>query len=436
MEQKKMRTQNKEKILSRQIDIKIIVFSFMFCVYPFLVIPNNLGYFYFPRFIALLIISVLCVLELLKNKKNFSRIHVFLALYLLCVINSSVTAISSYTAWFGLFGIQGVPVPGKENTLTLATTARFTGFITILCCVILYLTAFKVEKRDKLMAAMILCASIVGLISLLQYFGINIVPHEASRDRFLAYGTMGNPNFLASYTAFMLPAAIYKYIKSHGMLWIISSVLIYGGILVSCTRGVWIAGAISMVVMAVYYIRNEQYRKPFAKIIISLTVVTAVLMPINDGYLFKKALSIPVNLSSGLQFDDSAGSGRMYIWKETLKLIPDNWAFGIGPDNLIYKGIYTRNGVVDKAHNIYLETAVTMGIPALVFYLAFLSFFIFRRWKTDKDFMFFSMISTYLIQGFFNIDVIMVLPLFWIVLGLYQSNMEEEKLIERSKAYV
>ena len=42
--------------------------------------------------------------------------------------------------------------------------------------------------------------------------------------------------------------------------------------------------------------------------------------------------------------------------------------------------------------------------------------------------MFFSMISTYLIQGFFNIDVIMVLPLFWIVLGLYQENIDEERL--------
>lgn len=40
--------------------------------------------------------------------------------------------------------------------------------------------------------------------------------------------------------------------------------------------------------------------------------------------------------------------------------------------------------------------------------------------------MFFSMIFTYLIQGFFNIDVIMVLPLFWIILGLYQANMEED----------
>ena len=33
--------------------------------------------------------------------------------------------------------------------------------------------------------------------------------------------------------------------------------------------------------------------------------------------------------------------------------------------------------------------------------------------------MSFSMLSTYLIQGFFNIYVIIVLPLFWIVIGLY-----------------
>ena len=42
--------------------------------------------------------------------------------------------------------------------------------------------------------------------------------------------------------------------------------------------------------------------------------------------------------------------------------------------------------------------------------------------------MFFSMISTYLIQAFFNIDVIMVIPLFSVVLVLYQWYMEEERL--------
>jgi O-antigen ligase len=179
--------------------------------------------------------------------------------------------------------------------------------------------------------------------------------------------------------------------------------------------------------MCIYYLRKRTLIKSFGIILLTLAIVTALLLPAHNGNLNKRAISIGDSISAGFESDDSAGSGRMYIWKETIKLIPDNWAFGVGPDNLIYKGIYFGPlEPIDKAHNIYLETAVTMGIPALLFYLAFLSFFIFRRCKNDKEFMFFSMISTYLMQGFFNIDVIMVLPLFWIVLGLYQANMERE----------
>ena len=32
------------------------------------------------------------------------------------------------------------------------------------------------------------------------------------------------------------------------------------------------------------------------------------------------------------------------------------------------------------------------------------------------------MITTYLVQGFFNIDVIMVMPLFWIIMGFSLGN--------------
>ena len=41
------------------------------------------------------------------------------------------------------------------------------------------------------------------------------------------------------------------------------------------------------------------------------------------------------------------------------------------------------------------------------------------------------MILTHLIQGFFNIDAIMVLTFFWIVMGLSQANYEEERIVVR-----
>ncbi len=424
-------------LLKRQIDIKIFVLFSMFCIFPFLVIPNDFGSYCFPRYVMLVFLSLLSLITIIKEKEvKLSLFFLPLALYLLCTLISSITAYNTLTAWMGLFGVQAVPVAGQENTFTVVSTTRFTGFVTILCCVILYLTAYKAKRTEKLINAMIFCAALVGFISLLQYFGIDIITRKILMEGTVPYSTMGNPNFLATYTALILPAAIYQYIKEKRKLWLLCTALIYTGMLLSFTRGVWLSFGISIVIMSIYYIRKKSFIKSFGLILLILTIVTVVLLPIHGGFLYQRALSIGGDISAGLEFEDSAGSGRMYIWKETMKLLPDHWVLGVGPDNLIYEGISLNSSEpIDKAHNIYLETAVTMGIPALLFYLAFLSFFLLRRWKNDKDFMFFSMISTYLMQGFFNIDVIMVLPLFWIVLGLYQAHLEEDKVFIQTGTY-
>ena len=168
---------------------------------------------------------------------------------------------------------------------------------------------------------------------------------------------------------------------------------------------------------------HVELRKRFVYIFISLLLVTLILLPTENGVLYKRAASIPNNISSGIMLEDSAGSARMYIWKQTIKLIPKYWLFGIGPDNLIYSGIILNRTAVDKAHDIYLEMFITMGVFTLFSYLLFLSTFIKKNITKDENvFVLSLMILTYLIQGFFNIDVIMVLPYFWIVLGLYVAN--------------
>lgn len=422
---------NSKNIMNTSITINKMSLFLMLCIFPLLVIPNKLGYFYFPRYIMLGVLAILCIPNLLKNNnRKLLKTYIPLILYMICILISSIKAKDSQTAWIGLFGERFLPMQGDANSLGIANINRFTGFSTIIFCVILFFTAYKTEKSDKFIEYMICCASIVGFIAILQHFGINIVPHEALRDKFPPYGTIGQHNFLATYTVFILPAAIYKFIMSKNQMWVPCIALIYSGLLVSTTRGAWIALGISMVIMCIYYLRQKQYRKSFIIVIAVMAIVTAILLPTNNGYLIKRLFSIPTNISSGLNLEDSAGSNRLYIWKQVVRHIPANWAFGVGPDNLIYSGIWLgSNNIVDKAHNIYLETAVTMGIPALIFYLTFLNFFL-RPWKTDKGFMFFSMISTYLIQGFFNIDVIMVLPLFWIILGFSQANMEDERFIQ------
>jgi surface polysaccharide O-acyltransferase-like enzyme len=41
------------------------------------------------------------------------------------------------------------------------------------------------------------------------------------------------------------------------------------------------------------------------------------------------------------------------------------------------------------------------------------------------------MVAAYLIQGFFNIEVLMTVPLFWMVLGMIAFREEQEQIAER-----
>lgn len=69
----------------------------------------------------------------------------------------------------------------------------------------------------------------------------------------LAYGTIGNPNFLGTYTSFMLPSAIVFYMKTNKKLWLLSIGLIYSGLVVSLTRGTWLAFGATFIIITFGY---------------------------------------------------------------------------------------------------------------------------------------------------------------------------------------
>lgn len=73
---------------------------------------------------------------------------------------------------------------------------------------------------------------------------------------------------------------------------------------------------------------------------------------------------------------------------------------------------------VDKAHSIYLEYAVTIGIPGLALYLAFLWMTFGKASKDPLTWTFHAMLITYLAQGIFIHDTIHTWPLVWTLAGL------------------
>ena len=81
-------------------------------------------------------------------------------------------------------------------------------------------------------------------------------------------------------------------------------------------------------------------------------------------------------------------------------------------------------------HNEYIEMAMTMGIPALLTYLALIltilktSLSAIKRLDGDEEIYMYGLIAviiSYMIKVFFNISVVTVAPLFWALLGMCYS---------------
>jgi hypothetical protein len=391
----------------------------MLAIFPLLVIPNHIAikfamgvvppeYVYLPRYVILGIIAIVALIILLKDRTQIKH-PAFIPLFFFIIFSmiSGFLAPIQITAWIG-------------------SPYRFTGLSTYYFCIVLFILALTTGKTEKLLTAMVYTATIVSCLGLLQYFGINLVPHgQYTATGMLSYGTMPHPDFFGTYTVFILPAAIFLFLRSKKLYNMVFPVMIYVGQVVSLCRGTWIAALIGLAIIVWYVWKMPEMRRNLFVLLGAFVAVTLLLLPANHGMLLARILSLKGNY--GISLNDTAGSYRMYIWRGAFHLFLLYWPFGIGPDHLMYAMLITpAHELADKAHDIYLEMGLTMGIFTLLSYLAFLGI-ILRKWKTEIGFVLFTMIAVYLIQGFTNIDIVVIMPLFWIVLGLALS----EQLTER-----
>jgi len=144
--------------------------------------------------------------------------------------------------------------------------------------------------------------------------------------------------------------------------------------------------------------------------------------------------------SWGFEGKELWGSSRGYIWSRTLPMIKSNLLIGKGPDTFAiyfpqndYIGKLisydTMKIIVDKPHNMYLQTAVNTGLISLLALIIFLLMYIVSSirwyWKHPPHDLLsnigaailFSVIG-FMTTGIFNDSVVSVSTVFWILLGL------------------
>lgn len=136
--------------------------------------------------------------------------------------------------------------------------------------------------------------------------------------------------------------------------------------------------------------------------------------------------------------ENNFGTGRIYIWKEVLKKSKDNLLFGVGVDNLYDsfspKLIDPISGYgVDKAHNDYLQKLLCEGLFSFLCYIGLLIIIVLYNYRTNNVIrkVLFLGFFAYITQIFFNISVIRVAPIYWIILGLLLNDEVTKKVVKK-----
>ena len=244
--------------------------------------------------------------------------------------------------------------------------------------------------------------------------------------------------------------AIYLFTGKKRVLICISA--LFAAVVCTLTRSAWVAFLVYCIIGLIYLIYNRK-NEYFLRMAIILICFLSVFMLLNItrgdqiwGRISEGAEEAGSVIKNGIEYE--TGSYRGIIWKLCINNIPKRPLLGGGVDGTKYILIKDQlmevwdfaqeTGVVmDKAHNEFLQIAVTMGVPALIVYLVFIVFVMKKDlkdiMKNKISFIFAIVFISYTVQAFFNLSVIQVAPFYWILLGLagnkeYREELEKIKL--------
>ena len=155
------------------------------------------------------------------------------------------------------------------------------------------------------------------------------------------------------------------------------------------------------------------------------------------------------------RFEDSYGTGRVYIWRQMLARIPKRLWTGVGPDMARYSGlrgfvtpvsemkqaaladspislwipqVYYRKATLTDGHCYPLHILYCQGLPALLSWLTVTGTVLVHWFRTRRDraaAILGGGLACFLCAMLFCISSIIVMPFFWITMGLIEARYKK-----------
>ena len=270
-----------------------------------------------------------------------------------------------------------------EPTLSIfGTYDRQLGLIDILavsCFYLLLVEGFRMGgKGSSIIKVMALSGSFSSLYSLFQFFGLDpIAWSKAFGNR--PSSTLGHPDFLGELLAMTIPLSLSLCYEGKGWgqkgAWFLSALIQLGGLIVSQTRGAWIAGTVSI---STFFLLAPFFYQKSTKLLRTKLMISLLAFFLFLGLGVCSLVLKPefrYRAASILKLKEQA---RFFLWRDSLKVIKEYPLFGSGPETfrisfMPYKGIelarMEKNLNYDNPHNNYLFLWATAGTLGFVAYL-------------------------------------------------------------------
>jgi O-antigen ligase len=427
-------------------DIKRVIFIcllFIIAIIPLIINPFALDYWYKPKidsiYALLIILGVIWGLQFLISKKsvNIKKNVLFLPL-------SFYALVSIISTWYSV----------NTKISIYGDIFREEGIYTILSYIALtVIFSIMVESEQQLLTllrALLISATIISIYAIIQYLGYNPTEHfiplfRGAENR--AGSTIGNPTFLAKFLVLMLPLAIGYFLQAaqqkEKRLLLACILILFSGLMVTFTRASLVSFACSLGLLAallkgtVLLPGKKQLRIIVVCILCIIMLVELQAMIRNKGMAGTSSPSITKKVQSLFKGELQA---RLYLWEKAIMVIKERPLLGYGLDNqgsalerfsLEYARTFNHAGVLDRAHNNYIDIALAQGLVGLAAYLWVILTFLHWLYKTTKaekstkqKIMYCGLLAAfcgYCINDFFTFSIVSVSPTFWSLMGLTLS---------------
>ncbi len=260
-----------------------------------------------------------------------------------------------------------------------------------------------------------------------------------------ATGTLGGANILGAFLGLSIPFVIHLLAsrKSKSKLgWFLALVVIIVALILSKSRGAWLAACFGLVVMNWRHIRHvlaTLVKKKVLLLFASIIVLVAICVSAKGIY----------------ELNPASANGRLFIWCVALDMIRDHWLLGVGHGSfdmqwLEYQGAHFASGFIAtdpgravslvSAHsqllNNFAETGVIgLSLFLLLFTVAFRQLIKSTQHGKPEDIVLISALTILFVHGMVE-DVLISIPvqlLLVIILAMPLRHPAEEQVKTNSQ---